>query len=236
MDKNKVKPIVLRMYEELSKDIDYNIVHFVSDAQGIYIADNDPNTNFYFKVSYSQSFLVEKIPASSTNVGLGKNSFTQKTQIVEAYTCWQDIIRDYQAIPKTLQIKDLEASYYEEFLSNVELLDDDAQTAPFDFAKQMLLAEYCHITREKLSKFKERTNENKQEIDEIITDINSLEKNIPKLTKTETVKKVFRIWAKVRKLGFGLFKNVAEGLLIDFAKDGVVRTSQIIHAILPTLL
>lgn len=234
MDKSKIKPIVLRSYGEIGKVINYDIVHFVNDAHGMYIADNDPNTGFYFKVSYSQSYSVEEIPASAKNTGLGRANYANDIQIIEAFKKWQDIIRDYQEIPRTLHIKDLEESYYDEFIVNIELLDDDAQTAPFDWAKQRVLTEYCHITKERL--LQERTDKNAQEIDAIVADVNNLENEISLLTKAETTKRVFRIWAKARKIGFGLFKAIAEGLLTDFAKEGIVRITQTIHTALPAIM
>lgn len=234
MDKSKIKPIVLQSYREIGKVINYDIVHFVTDAQGMYIADNDPNTNFYFKVSYPQSYLVEEIPASAKNTGLGRANYANDIQIIEAFKKWQDIIRDYQEIPRTLHIKDLEESYYDEFIANIELLDDDAQTAPFDLAKQRVLTEYCHITEERL--LQEKTDENAQEIDAIVADVNNLGNEISQLTKTETTKRVFRIWAKARKIGFGLFKAIAEGLLTDLAKDGIVHISQTIRTALPAIM
>lgn len=234
MDKSKIKPIVLQSYREIGKVINYDIVHFVTDAQGMYIADNDPNTNFYFKVSYPQSYLVEEIPASAKNTGLGRANYANDIQIIEAFKKWQDIIRDYQEIPRTLHIKDLEESYYDEFIANIELLDDDAQTAPFDLAKQRVLTEYCHITEERL--LQEKTDENAQEIDAIVADVNNLGNEISQLTKAETTKRVFRIWAKARKIGFGLFKAIAEGLLTDLAKDGIVHISQTIRTALPAIM
>lgn len=234
MDKNKIPLVILRIYGEIGKVINHNIVHFVNDAQGMYIADNDPNTNFYFKVSYSQSYLVEKAPASAQNTGSGKNNYNQAPNVIESFKNWQNIIRDYQEIPRTLHIKDLEESYYDEFIANIELLDDDAQTAPFDLAKQRVLTEYCHITRERL--LQEKTDENAQEIDAIVADVNHLENDITQLTKAETTKRVFRIWAKARKIGFGLFKAIAEGLLTDLAKEEIVRISQTIRTALPAIM
>lgn len=234
MDKNKIPPVILRIYGDIGKIINYDIVHFVTDAQGMYIADNDPNTNFYFKVSYPQSYLVEKAPASAQNTGLGKNNYNQASNVIESFKNWQNIIRDYQEIPRTLHIKDLEKSYYDEFIANIELLDDDAQTAPFDLAKQHVLTEYCHITKERL--LQEKTDENAQEIDAIVADVNNLGNEISQLTKAETTKRVFRIWAKARKIGFGLFKAIAEGLLTDLAKDGIVHISQTIRTALPAIM
>ena len=231
MDKTKISPIVLRIYGEIGKIIDLNIVHFENSSRGLYIADNDPDTGFYFKVSYAQCYHIERQPASAFNTSVGRSGIGQNTRVVDSFKEWQKIIRDYQEIPKMLHIKDLEEVYYEEFLSDIKLVDEDAQTAPFDIAKQQVLTVYCSSMRKALLEAK--TEENAPEIKSIVSDVDQLEQEITHLTKAETTKRIFRIWAKVRKYSFNLFKSVAEGLLVDFSKEGVIHVSQAIYKALP---
>lgn len=232
MDKTKIKPIVLRLYRDgINKIINRDIVHFENDSLGLYIADNDPHTGFYFKII--DDGCVEMKPASIKNMEARRIVFA-RNKTIDVFKEWQQIIQDYNDIQQVLHIKDLEESYYEEFLSNIELIDEDAQTAPFGTDKQHFLIEYCHITRARL--LKERTEENARQIDAVIADVDTFEKEIPLLTKAETTKRVFRIWAKIRKIGSKLFEDIAKGLIVDFAKDGIVHVSQTIRAALPEVV
>lgn len=235
MDKYKTLPAILKQYEAINKVIDRKYVKFEDTSDGIAIVDNDPNSGFYFRILQgSRVYVVERRPASSTSLISSKTGCAQTPQILDSFERWQAIIRDYQEIPKKLGIRNIEESYYKEFVSNIELLDDDVRVEPFDTAKQAFLMEYCHITKEALSK--EKADGNSIEIDEIIADLSNLECNITKLTKAETADRIFRIWAKTKKVGFHLFKMISEGLLVDFAKDGVVSISEKISAAFPILL
>lgn len=234
MDKTKIQSVVLRVYKKITETLNRDIVHFENSSRGLYIADNDPDTGFYFKVSYAHRYYIERKPASSFYTGEGKSGIVQYTQVIDSFNEWQKIILDYQEIPKMLQIKDLEEAYYDEFLSDIKLMGEDAQTAPFDITKQQVLTEYCSFMRKVLSEAK--TEENAPNIDMIVADVDRLEQDIPRLTKAETTKQIFRIWAKVRKYSFKLFKLVAEGILVDFSKEGVIQVSQSICNVLPKVV
>lgn len=234
MKKQNTPAALLSLYADINEMMDRNLSHFEVNDDGICIFDNDISTGFYFKASANPTtYMVEFKPASHMDLTIFKKRMGKYEHIVGLFKSWQEILKIYDEVPKMLGI-DIEQTYFDEFSYNIKLVDEDADTKPFDLARQVFLTEYCQRTEQIL--LKERNDNNAYEIDEIISKVDDLKKNITKSTKSDVFNRLYRIWAKIRKAGLQLFKDVAVSLITDLAKDGVINVYGTVKNALPILM
>lgn len=234
MKKQNTPTAILSLYVDINEIMDRNLSHFEVSEDGIGIFDNDPNTGFYFKVSASPTaYRVEYKPASPMDISIYKGRLDDYKYVVGFFRSWQELLKTYNEAPKILGI-DIEQAYYDEFVCNIKLVDEDANIKPFDLARQVFLTEYCQITEQIL--LKERNDNNASEIDEIISNVKDLKENITKSTKSDVFNRLCRIWAKTRKAGLKLFTDIAVNLITDFAKDGVITIYGTVKNAIPELI
>ena len=78
-------------------------------------------------------------------------------------------------------------------------MDEDAEYTSFDLDKQLFIGSYLDNAILKLESA--ITEENKEEIEDLIADANSLKTEQTQLTKKQVIKRLSKIWAKARKYG-----------------------------------
>lgn len=122
------------------------------------------------------------------------------------FTNWKSCIAAYEQV----KIFDdpILRQYQEEFENNVYLVDEDADRTTYDLKTQFRIEEYLTTYQQKLNEFK--TTDNEGHIEEISKEIEELKNNQTRLTKKKVIERLARIWAKTRKIGLSLLKDVYE--------------------------
>jgi len=136
--------------------------------------------------------------------------------VVESFKEWLNnsacefinIVRDENILPDYWEIiKDpVTKKYQEEFFDEFEIIDENSETEPFNLQQQLFLDSYLDKVIKDIDKFK--TNENTLLITQIKNDSRQLKDEIPRITKKETIKKLSTIWAKMRKAGLNIIKEL----------------------------
>lgn len=116
---------------------------------------------------------------------------------------WTDVLAEYDRI--TIFDDPILRQYEDEFLTDFELLDEDADIKSYDFKTQLLIDQYLTYCEKKLTDYK--TEDNKDEIEKIEKEITELKTTQTQLPKRRVAKMIARIWAKTRKFGLGLLKD-----------------------------
>lgn len=236
MDRSKIPIALMQVYAEMAKITPRSYIDIVDMDDKVIFRYKDPS-NFVFVVEMGSNdyFLCIALPAR-TRSNKSETTMQSRTEdVLKEYKKWLKIIADFQAIPTQLSAWDFEETYYQELYSNI-VLDDDAETMPFDVAKQLYLDEYCHVTIEALQRERTKKGANAGTIDEIIREVECVKNDLPRLTKAETFRRFCRIWAKTKKYSNSLFKELTKTILFDFVKDKTIEVAGTIRDAWPMLI
>lgn len=200
---------VLQTIEPLMNEVSKLLKVGDSGQDLLRIDDSDPRSEFYFKIiKYSdqgQKLNIEFKPMNGNNVDVCSLQI-QLGELKPHFTNWKSCIAAYEQV----KIFDdpILRQYQEEFENNVYLVDEDADRTTYDLKTQFRIEEYLTTYQQKLNEFK--TTDNEGHIEEISKEIEELKNNQTRLTKKKVIERLARIWAKTRKIGLSLLKDVYE--------------------------
>lgn len=127
------------------------------------------------------------------------------SEILKHFQSWIKILKDYNTITLTKEdwLFQLEASqFFEEF----EMLDQNETFTPLTVNNQLEVFELLETMQRRLLE-----NEvNAPEVKEIFEDVETLKKQLASVPAKEVGKRVARIMAKTKKIGFKLFKDIVD--------------------------
>jgi hypothetical protein len=131
---------------------------------------------------------------------------------------WLETIDSYNKI-KTVFDDPILKTYERNFLNEIDIVDEDANVAPFDLKQQLYLDDYLSSVDEKLQKLKEnKTTEEIDQLSELQIEAKSIRKDITKLTKRNLVNRLAGLWAKSQKVGIEVIKEVFVSVTAELAK------------------
>jgi hypothetical protein len=133
---------------------------------------------------------------------------------------WENILAEYSKI--NIFDDPILKQYQDEFIADIELMDEDADYSSYDLKTQLAIEKYLDYCTSKFLEVK--TDENSYEIDSVLVEIDNLKVNQTRLTKRKVVEQLAKIWARSRKIGLSLLKDVYEEgkkQLIKYALDKI---------------
>lgn len=222
----KKKEIPLIILESLQPFADQNsdiIKSINSDSLFFHLVDIDPNSDSYFKlIKYERRadgtfYQIEYKPSSKENTN-AHNVFTKIDGVVSFAKIWIDLIKAYNALHKVHDDPILKA-YEDHFFKQVDIVDGDADYAPFDIDRQLFLDQYLQNVDSSLEKLK--SEKSKDEIDELSSlqeEAKLIRHDMTKLTKRKAVRRLSKFWARAQKVGLDVIKEIFINLASDFAK------------------
>lgn len=236
MDRCKIPIALMQLYNDMAKITPKRYIEVIDmEDKVVFRYQSTPDFIFIVEMGGNDNFVCIAKPVQERN---NKSATTiQKTAegAINEYKKWLKIIANYQAIPTQINAWDFEDTYYEELHSNI-ILDEDAEYAPFDMAKQLYLEEYCHVTIEALQRERQKAGADVEAINEIIQEVENVKKEIPRLSKAETFRRFCRIWAMTKKNSIPLFKELTKTILFDFVKDKTIEVAGSIRDAWPMLI
>ncbi|WP_430907511.1 hypothetical protein [Maribacter sp. 2-571] len=172
------------------------------------IEDKSKYSDFKFSVSNPTQNSSNKIifeaefnPTNSASLASRKVP-TEENSIVTLLEQWTNLIKAYNKTELSAEESILN-EYEQEFYANFEILDEDADTKPYELEKQVIIHNYfvnvIHILKQ-----------NEEENADLIKEAEEIKKEIPSMTKRTTVKRISGFFAKVRKKSLPLLKEVLE--------------------------
>lgn len=162
-------------------------------------SDIDANSTFKFElknVELSQEtpiFTVELSPSSYINNDL-KDSRTVEKQILQQFSNWIGWLGVYERTDLTPE-EEFFRKYKEEFYTDFEIIDEDAETTTFELKQQLFLDQYFEYMENKLLP----VAKGDIEIQAVVSDVQELRQNLGKETKKKVIKRFSSILAKLRK-------------------------------------
>ena len=236
MDRCKIPIALMQLYSDMAKITPKRYIDVIDiEDKVIFRYKSTPDFIFIVEMGGNEHFICIAMPARERSNKSETTMLRNPESVINEYKKWLKIIANYQAIPTQINAWDFEDTYYEELHSNI-ILDEDAEYAPFDMAKQLYLEEYCHVTIEALQRERQKAGADVEAINEIIQEVENVKKEIPRLSKAETFRRFCRIWAKTKKYSVTLFIELTKTIFFDFAKDKTIELVGAVKEALPMMI
>jgi hypothetical protein len=199
-----------------------NLISYNKDEICYYnFIDKDENSKFFFKIynrtdkRFSQvktgEYVVVRKPYSKKIHGSSSYSGTVEN-IVSEFREWISLIKEYNDL-SSMYDEPFEKKYSQYFYEEFTILDDDADTSPFNPKQQEYIEEYLSELAENLVTSE---SESEEKVQLIIKEIESLKSALPFSTKNEVMRKISKIWAKTyvnaKKVAQWFFNKMKEEL------------------------
>lgn len=221
---NKKKyPLILlksieKMHQDVRKIVDENneLISYINKSEfEINLRDKADNSDFTFSITKPKyekgkvEFYVTYNPRNGQSLDAYR-FYSELKNVLNHLNIWINLLKEYENVNISPEEKILN-EYEKEFYADFEILDDDADVNPFDLKRQLILHKFLDHTIEILEK---DDNDN----EDLIQDTKELRENLPRLTKKETVKKISRLFAKIRQKSLVLLKEI-----LDVAKKEIYK-------------
>ncbi|MDZ4329641.1 MAG: hypothetical protein U0945_03545, partial [Flavobacterium sp.] len=142
-----------------------------------------------------------------------------KANLLETYfKNWIDLLRAYENV-KTIYDDPIIEAFADEYYTEFEIIDDDANEKPFKTKQILLLNDHLEDIQNRIGEF--INEENKTEIQEIISDVIELKANLSKKSKKWVIKNLSLVWAKITKQGPVFMKEFLSETSKFVIKEGV---------------
>lgn len=212
---NLKKRVPIDLLEAMQPLIDNNkILLKPIFTEGYYFHLTDLDSDLFFKVFEKDDiYIVERKPFSSISNKLSSVGLRRMNEVIANFQDWISILKRYEM--NSIFDDPFIKSYTEEFYESIKMVDEDADEKPFDHVKQQYLLVY--LENAKLILESHKTESNKEVIDSIIEDCESLENELTQLPKNKVLEKLSTIWAKSKKEGWKLAKD----LLTKFKEETI---------------
>lgn len=202
--------------------------------------ETDINSKNYFRIYIDGSKVIGNINQNNFTYGWKPTDASNASHfnyqgnlkdVIKQFETWVKLIRDLNDTP-SVHDDNFVKSYSEFYFNEFKIVDDDADTSPFNPIQQDLIELYLNS----LSKAVENANDNLDEITkaELISEINEIKSTLSITTKTKVMKGITKIFGKLYKHSKILTKeivNEAKKYLIKKLFDlGVEYGPKIIEA------
>jgi hypothetical protein len=188
------------------------------DPYFIYFEDK-LDGRFYFRIStpnqtsdFRSFFGFQYFPQNANS--FQTSSFNNDSETLkDHFNIWLTLIKDYNSLSFTEE-DHITKQYENEFYTDFEIIDEDADVNPFEHDKQVFLYNLLSYIETKLKK----ADTQDQEIVELISETELLKKSIQNFSKRNTIRKLAKVFAKIKKKGLKLFIDI-----IDVGKKEIIK-------------
>lgn len=188
------------------------------------VIDKDEESNFHFTIEdYKKAqngryhFLMSRSPTNQNERGEVKN-WVEISQLETQFQSWLRLLEEYENVESFFD-DPIIRSFTEEFYSEFEIIDDDADKNPLNTKQILLLDSYLEDITKRLSDFSTETNSH--EIADLQKNIIELRNNLTNNSKKWVVERLSNIWAKIAKQGTNFIKEFLSESKKEVIKRGV---------------
>lgn len=222
MKKKELPLEIIRLIQSLSeivKDLDDVIIEKHENCL-LLIKDRDIESDFHFtihscEVKNVKLFSTISYKPSSTKNPKEYSATISASAIKPSLERWLSLIREYN-LPYPLFDDPIIQSYLKDLEPDFEIIDADANQAPYNFDKQLHINNVYNKLIELV--LKEKTNENQEEAEHIISLIEANKKEISKQTKKQVVENLKRVVAHCFKYSFEVGKSIVADVIVEIGK------------------
>lgn len=201
------------------------------------ILDSHPDSDFFYEILGSENasnrWLVKikvKPQRKESTKEIVKDILM--SELTNSFKTWLGLVKQSTEL-KSIYDDPIIESYNKEFLHEFQLIDEDADVAPFNLIQQLSINQHLNSIIQCLDAYKESASES-DKIELLVIEAESIElkKTFTKLTKRQTFKKLARIWSLCRKYGIDLFQSIQKEGKEQIAKIIVSQSIEFIKGII----
>jgi hypothetical protein len=186
------------------------------------VVDKDKDSDFYFniedyKMENGLKLLIDWKPANKESIS-NNRSWCEGKQLDGFFSNWVNLLKRYETVNSFFDDPIIK-SFAEEYYSEFEIIDEDADKKPFNTKQILLLDEHLESIEKSIDKF--RTEKNANQLDSIKKDINELRDNLTIKSKKWIIKNISTIWAKITKQGTPFLKEFLSEAKKEIIKEGI---------------
>jgi hypothetical protein len=133
----------------------------------------------------------------------------------EWFSIWKKLVKEMGDFSPAFD-DPIEQAYYDDLEVDFEIMDDDANTKPFNSEKQDIINKYLEDVKLRLN---EQSFINEDEKNDTLLLIENTQNNLSRSTKKEVIKNIRKIIAKIYKIAMPLGKE----LLISFTSQVMLK-------------
>jgi len=220
--KKKIPLLVLETLEKyvVLKGENFEVIE--PDKFLVKVVDKDANSDFYFnietyKMENGLKLLIDWKPGNKESVANNRRWIEVK-QLDAFFNNWVTLLRGYDTVNSFFDDPILE-SFTEEYYAEFEIVDKDAETKSLNSKQILMLDEHLEFIENNIEKFK--TEDNKERLNEIKQDIETLREKLTSKSKKWVIKNLSIIWAKITKQGTSFMKEFLNEAKKTAIKEGL---------------
>lgn len=208
----------------LSKGLENLIDNDFNEKKLPIFKDSEKGSEFKFEIKNvslsregSPIFTVESAPSSKINNKPSLTSQNEKGTVI-MFQRWIDWLKIYENLYLTPE-DELQKKYQDEFYTEFEILEEDANKEPFSLKQQIYLNEYLTNSQEKLKLLAQSKSQEEQiEINNLISEAETIKKVLTKESKNKIIKRLSKFWGGARKTGIELIKEIFIEIAAEISK------------------
>ncbi|MBB1150474.1 hypothetical protein H4K35_10155 [Myroides sp. NP-2] len=188
------------------------------------VIDIDSESSFHFTIVRYQlsnggtyQFYMERAPKNDKNNGV-YGTWLEISELSKQFESWTNILDEYEEVNSFFD-DPIVKSFSEEFYTEFEIVDEDADKIPFNTKQILILDNYLNKVDETLSHY--ITEGNSSDVNDIKEEILLLRENLTKKSKKWVVSKLSKIWAKIAKQGTVFIREFLSESKKELIKQGV---------------
>lgn len=236
-------PLELIRAMNVLEQLDVTDLTNVNDTDAyLLIKDPDPSSDFFFSVldikihndskthrgPTPPSYLIKYKPVNDINVS-SYELLIAADQLKVIYAKWKRRINEYsEHIPQQLTNDPILEQYEEDFFSDFEMTDEDADIHSFSTKEQLRIDAYLTYIIKRLEVYKEKSDTKqaiKDEVEGVIDAAKVLQETQTKLTKNQVAKRLANILAQCKKVSLKVLGEVKSEVVKGLVK-GVMEDPQ----------
>ena len=224
---NIKKKLPLSILEAIQPVLNKNrdLIKPITDTKYLFhLIESDTPTTFYFIIikqeirNYEVSCFVERLPASKDNIN-ASSQFLSIKETIESLTDWIEILDSYNNI-HTIYDDPIIKSYEESFSNQFNIVEEDANYAPFNLQQQMFIEDYLTNVKSKINTLKiGRSEQEIKELSEIENEAEEIQNSLSKESKRKVIKRLTKLWAKAQKVGLDVLKEIFVNVAAELTKQ-----------------
>ncbi|NHM08350.1 hypothetical protein G4D82_14065 [Flavobacterium sp. CYK-4] len=184
--------------------------------------DKDDKSDFYFNVEQykmDQGFLLlVDLKPKSRQTTENRRTWIKAEALEAVFGSWIELLEGYAKVKTVFDDPILEA-FAEEYYTEFEIIDEEADVKPFSVKQILMLDSHLENIQKKIEKYK--TEENAVEIEQIKIDTIELRNNLSKKSKKWVIKQLSKVWAQIAKQGPTLIKEFLSETKKLVVKEGI---------------
>lgn len=172
--------------------------------------DKDPSSDFFFEITKhdarTNKYIIRHLPSHAQNVTIHSTALSIG-DVNNRLESWANTIAEYEELDTIIDDPILK-SFQDEYYSSFDIVDEDAEYAPFNTDKILILDQHLSFIKDKINSYPDQ--EQREILKPVIVEIEKVRQHLTDKSKKWVIKNLSYIWAKLSKHSVNVLKEVVK--------------------------